>query len=480
MKAENNTQLLNEMNKKLQEALNNIRTLEETNLALSQKLSEHERRKNYDEEVEMDSQNVDSPYFSLNQFNILNEENEDNTSKLQNIKSKNDAKRKKKTEKHRTDSCDTGKRNQGDNIPNNDLPQVTRKAEHNDLVDTPVIFRTEEKDTPRQKDSCPSQANPKKDRPPPIVIKQQEPKDTISLVQEELKIKDFHVKQIHVSKHILYLQNVEDHKKTIHMLKQVNAIFYTYTIKSEKPQTLLLKGLSGGYSEEEVLEELKKLQIPRVEFLKVARFKTRSSDARGSALPIFAIQMSPGSDVANMRKINRLLHQVIRWEKIIKNGPSQCHNCQEIGHTSINCHMQYRCVKCSEEHGPNGCKIKKGELIEREKLYCVNCQKFGHPASFKECPFIKRLKAKLQEKIISKRESANKKLFFINKKVNPNFSYAQATSAPEEFRQTEAPAHSYSSIESMLKTIMNKIENLERNMKENKERIDTIFDIFEK
>ena len=57
-------------------------------------------------------------------------------------------------------------------------------------------------------------------RPPPINITLQDPKDTqdtkrhpIALMENSLKIKNFHIKRIHAGKHVLYLQNLNDHAK---------------------------------------------------------------------------------------------------------------------------------------------------------------------------------------------------------------------------------------------------------------------------
>lgn len=71
-----------------------------------------------------------------------------------------------------------------------------------------------------------------------------------------------------------------------------------------------------------------------------------------------------------------------------KKAVHQCRKCQRVGHTSSNCELDYRCVKCNVPHGPGECKIDKGET-DRSKLFCVNCKTYGHPASYRGCSFLK-------------------------------------------------------------------------------------------
>ena len=60
-------------------------------------------------------------------------------------------------------------------------------------------------------DQADSPTSAKGARPPPINITLQNPKDTIALMENSLKIKNFHIKRIHSGKHVLYLQNLNDY-----------------------------------------------------------------------------------------------------------------------------------------------------------------------------------------------------------------------------------------------------------------------------
>lgn len=76
---------------------------------------------------------------------------------------------------------------------------------------------------------------------------------------------------------------------------------------------------------------------------------------------------------------------------------TQCYRCQGYGHTALNCNLQFRCVKCSEEHQTGECKLKAGET-ERETLFCVQCGANGHPASYRGCPKYKELMQRLNNR----------------------------------------------------------------------------------
>lgn len=79
------------------------------------------------------------------------------------------------------------------------------------------------------------------------------------------------------------------------------------------------------------------------------------------------------------------MHLDIRWEALRDPEITQCRRCQSLFHVASNCHLPRRCVKCNEDHDLGKCKLNNVPKKERDKLYCVLCEKYGHPASFKGC-----------------------------------------------------------------------------------------------
>lgn len=269
----------------------------------------------------------------------------------------------------------------------------------------------------------------RKERPPPINILYQDHKDTTKLLKENLKdMNNFYIKRLNSGKHTLQVDNIDNFKQAKELLTKCNSSFYTYTFKAEKPITLLLKGLDNSYEKKEILDELCSLSIENVEFKKVTRFTTSKSRQEKRLLPIFVVQLSPESEVNKLKKIKYLFHQIIYWEKLMRRETIQCKKCQRIGHAAANCNLPYRCVKCDKKHGPGGCDSPPGTFVDRVKLFCVNCNKFGHSASYRGCPIILENKKKLSDlnKDTKKGNKVNTRV--LNKSlIQPGVSYAETT-----------------------------------------------------
>lgn len=80
----------------------------------------------------------------------------------------------------------------------------------------------------------------RKDRPPPINILYQDPKDTVKLLKSTIKdTNNFQIKRINNGKHTLQVDNINNFNAVKELLVKCNLKFYTYTAKTEKPTTLL-------------------------------------------------------------------------------------------------------------------------------------------------------------------------------------------------------------------------------------------------
>ena len=149
----------------------------------------------------------------------------------------------------------------------------------------------------------------------------------------------------------------------------------------------MLKGLHTGTSCEEILEELNGLNIENVNILKVTPLRMRSKKGNtNNNASTFIVQISADSKNSNLTNIHSLIHHVVKWEHLRKDIIAQCKKCQRTGHVASNCDMEFRCVKCAEKHNAGACNL--GKNIDKSLLYCVNCNQFGHPASYKGCSYI--------------------------------------------------------------------------------------------
>lgn len=139
---------------------------------------------------------------------------------------------------------------------------------------------------------------------------------------------------------------------------------------------------------------------------KIERLKTEKASDNNYLI----LQFSTESDVNEAIKIKAIAHQRIWWETYKKHEVFQCFNCQRIRHSSKNCNLAYRCIKCVEDNPRGHCKVNSGQ--ERQS---VNCQG-NHPANCRGCDFIKEAQA---ERNNTARRSVETRLSF-NKTNNTN------------------------------------------------------------
>lgn len=188
---------------------------------------------------------------------------------------------------------------------------------------------------------------------------------------------------------------------------------YTYTPKNEKLPTVLIKGLDNSFEGNEILEELKLKEnkdLYTIHFIKVTRFVTKHSKITNKTLSLFLVQLSPNSKLDKLKELQHIGHLIISWEKIRKKESIQCKKCQRLGHTASNCNMEYRCVKCKDPHKPGECKLKREEKVDKQKIYCVNCDNYGQPASYIGCPKLLAIKNLQEQRKIEQQDRLNRKI----------------------------------------------------------------------
>lgn len=149
-------------------------------------------------------------------------------------------------------------------------------------------------------------------RMPPINFGKTDVKLLRQLLGNELKIKDFLIKQIGDNNNVLYTYNTTDFKKARALLEKSSINYYTFTPKEDKKVSLVLKGLNTSYSCEEVLENLKQFENENIKFEKVTRFTTKFSTSKGKILPFFIVQASPRSPINEILKIKSIDHLIIK------------------------------------------------------------------------------------------------------------------------------------------------------------------------
>lgn len=167
---------------------------------------------------------------------------------------------------------------------------------------------------------------------------------------------------------------IEDKLKLIASLNEKKLKNFTYSEASEKSSIFVLRGHHKVKTE----ELLATIQAEGIQATKVT-FLSDNEEA-----PLYIVHFEKGTT-----NINSLIYEhktignlMIKWEKLDHNRkrPTQCHRCQQWGHSARNCGRDYRCVKCTNTH-----EIGKCERTTRDgDAKCVNCQG-NHPANSRQC-----------------------------------------------------------------------------------------------
>ena len=261
-------------------------------------------------------------------------------------------------------------------------------------------------------------------KPPPIHTSSTSIKLLMTTLNSITSPDSYYIKSNTTDNHSVYACNNEIAQLIREALKVKNIAHFTYTPKQYKNKLLILKGVNGEFTAAEVLEALSELKIPSISIAKVSVFNPNNNNSQTKANKLFLVHLTPDSQATNITKQRKLLNQIIHWEPLRKTKIFQCKNCQRIGHSSANCCMGYRCVKCLDKHKPGECQRTKNSIDSPPG--CVNCNNLGHPANYRGCPFLKFAQERINTSKRSAVENRKIKISQISRSVNPNLSYAQA------------------------------------------------------
>lgn len=212
----------------------------------------------------------------------------------------------------------------------------------------------------------------------------------------------------------IFAANMESFN-TIGLLLQKNDIeFFTYLHKNEKKKCFLLNGLPEC-NLDTVKRELIRYGLP--ENIEISRFVTgfMKNNPEIKSKFIVKIIIDPTFNEVLLKSIKSICGFLVTFKKLNSNGIIQCKNCQNYFHTASRCFLNYRCVKCLDQHAPGKCNKS-----DEEPPKCINCHnaKFDdilHTANnFIKC---KHFRDKIQPLINKKNQNSGNK---INSTINSN------------------------------------------------------------
>ncbi|GFU91152.1 nucleic-acid-binding protein from transposon X-element [Trichonephila clavipes] len=270
-------------------------------------------------------------------------------------------------------------------------------------------------------DPPPPTNTPKTYLPPPIMLK------TSEKTREHMKVITTAFPNIRskLSGELikLYTNTSIDYHKLLNLLDQHQFQYHVITPKDERPIKVVIKGLPCNTDINDIKSDLTDQGFTDT---KVSQLIGRITKQK---LPVFMITLPRNINNAKIFQIKTLSYLSIRVEGYEGTGVTQCYKCNRFNHTSDNCHMIPRCLKCGEAHQTKDCPIQRVETA-----YCINCQTYGHMANYSKCPlFPKPRKGKTTK---------NNYTTVVDSIVRPNITYAQATNnkKSDQYKNTQQMA----------------------------------------
>lgn len=232
-------------------------------------------------------------------------------------------------------------------------------------------------------------------RIPPIIVLLQEDWTHDKIQKVVVKYtNNFHIQYRGKNKVALQCYSSDTHQIIKEALRNENARFHTYTRKDEKMFKVVIRGLPAYF------EDTLQGELDKIGFKDASVTKLSSPSKQTASCPPFLVQLPAGTDILKFRQIKYIGNCVVDIRKF-KPNPStgtQCFRCQGFGHSSRNCNLPARCVKCTEPHASQECPKKDRSLPAR----CCNCLE-DHPANFSKCTerqkYLNRLKEKIDPRI---------------------------------------------------------------------------------
>ncbi|KAG7298660.1 hypothetical protein JYU34_018314 [Plutella xylostella] len=173
-----------------------------------------------------------------------------------------------------------------------------------------------------------------------------------------------------------------DHRLLTRLLDERKVEYYHWELPEDRRLRVVIRGVPKELDSAEIMSDLKAQSLPVHE---VHRMYGRGKRVIYDMILVI-LDLSPeGKKIFNITAICQI--SGLKIEKPYKkSSPTQCHNCQSYGHSSRNCHVRARCVKCLGDHHTHDCPRPKDPKECTEAPGCVLCGTLGHTASYGGCP----------------------------------------------------------------------------------------------
>ena len=222
-------------------------------------------------------------------------------------------------------------------------------------------------------------------KPPPIYIDAKIIDPLIELLNNTAGKENYTIKQTKIDQVKVQTNTPDIFRKVTRSLKDKNAAYHIYQLKSDKSYKAVIRGLQPKTNTDKISEELANIGNQVRSINNINKYDTKQP------LPLFLVELEPRNNNKDIYDIEKLLNTIVKVEPPRhKKDIPQCIRCQQYGHTKIYCNRIPACVKCAKNHLTIHCP-STGKI---EEVRCYNCSG-KHPASYKGCEARKQLQRKL-------------------------------------------------------------------------------------
>lgn len=164
----------------------------------------------------------------------------------------------------------------------------------------------------------------------------------------------------------------------INTLKHQDLMFHTFPTDDMRLKKTVIRGLSATVDVELIKNDLK---LQDVKFIEIRQLTHRVEQGVRRPMPLFVITTNVHDEGKPIHLVEKICHHRITLERYRgPQGPRQCFNCQQFGHSSAFCTLPPSCFKCALTHKSSDCPKPL-----TEPALCINCKQ-SHPASYRKCP----------------------------------------------------------------------------------------------
>ncbi|GFU82823.1 uncharacterized protein TNCV_266201 [Trichonephila clavipes] len=230
----------------------------------------------------------------------------------------------------------------------------------------------------------------------------------------------------------IFAASTDDHRAITTLLTEKGEQYFALNPVLNRPQKIVIKGLPINTDIEEIRQDLTSRGF---KIIKVAQFNKSKSKMK---LPIFMVEIEKSPDSPDIFKLETCCYLTIKVDTYNRRpGAVQCYNCNLFNHSSANCHIKTRCLKCGEAHKTGDCPIT--DKIENPT--CISCNQKGHMANSHRCPNFPKTKPKKGAPSENRNPSQRRNQTQNSTFVKENLSFANALKGEHQMApRSDAPS----------------------------------------